>query len=257
MREYTILRLNGGFASSYGREASTKRRPTGTLPGKSWLVGLLGRIAGLDDGKDEDVDTLYQWQRRLRSASIVVHQGTLFTDYQNAHPRKNLEKHVPTGLLYDPSDPWSKGDNKQIWKTYICDHDVIVALRFDDEHLPSPEEVYSWSLRPARVPYVGRQCCTLARPLSSAGRPRKARSAAEAALSAAVEVIEADYPDAKEEDRLDYLLDATWDEGEGPSVTEEGYAASHLISDLRLWEIFNHGGSRSVVSGKLSFEDFV
>jgi hypothetical protein len=260
MAEFAILRLAGGPASSFGVEAGPSLRPVGAVPGRAALTGLIGRMAGLHDRSRADLDELERWQRSIRYAAVVVNEGVPYTDYQNAHfsdgPRYKPGNDGNLGV--SDFDPWGelnkkrKRENKQIWKDYLSGHDVLVAVHFQGDDLPSPDEILSWAMAPSYMPYIGRMNCLPAAPMVmlSHRQPVVAEHGLQAALDAAQTLVLDEYPRmARKVGELGFH--AQWDVGCGPDMAEGNVAVVHRVSDIRLWEEFCHGGSRNVMVGRV------
>lgn len=229
-----ILKLEGPMAS-FGDVAVDEVRPTATHPFKSMIVGLIGNALGYKRTEGERLESL---QDAIRVASRIDRAGGVMTDYQTALTNDQN----PLRPTFIGKDVWTsrpvnlrtRNNDKnaiQIWRDYLVDASVTVAVSCDDESFL--EFIAAKVKKPERPLFLGRKACPPTRPIF------------EGMVDAAT-LVEA-------------LRHAPHTEGRAGSypvrteASEKGDMKGHwrefLVRDLKNWKNSFHAAERPVVEG--------
>lgn len=177
MREYLILRFSGPL-QSWGDVALDPRRPTRRFPARSALAGLLASALGW---RYEDGMRTNSLQDSLDYAVREDEPGTVILDYQIA----NLGAMPDRGWTrwgVERRGGSAREDPQPLFKEYLADARLSVALGLLDDASVSLDEVESALRRPARPLFLGRKSCPPISPLLERDARRRAASAIEALL---------------------------------------------------------------------------
>jgi CRISPR system Cascade subunit CasD len=160
-----ILRLEGPLVS-FGAVAVDEVRPTAHHPFKSMIVGLLGNALGY---KRTDPESLDRLQAGFIMASRIDRPARLMTDYQTVWMGNvGRQSFVETGGW--TSRPvhvrTAKDDTIQVYRDYLLDTSVTVALAFADADLG--DCVITKLKKPERPMFLGRKSCPPSRPVFEA-----------------------------------------------------------------------------------------
>ena len=151
MNEYLILKLQGPM-QAWGEHSFEGLRPSGNIPTRSALLGLLGACLGIGRNKADKLQAL------ANSVGFAVRKDDRFpmvkiTDYHTVRDARveysGLKKH----------------ETIQTWREYLLDAQYTVALWNHDGALVSLNNLETAVKQPAFTPYLGRRSCPLARPL--------------------------------------------------------------------------------------------
>lgn len=221
---WLVLRLSAPMMS-FGAVAIDQVGPTARWPGASMLTGLLGNALGWDWGDRAAHQAL---QDRLRFGAMEMRAGDRLTDMQNAQlgakDRGWTTRGAPegrTGASYDA--PHRRR------RDYLLDADYRVVLALDPADAAPTLDLIADALdRPARPLFLGRKPCLPTRPLR-AGEVRGTT------VHDALDALDREGP-----------RPAAWPAGEGPPGTRVIDTA-----DTRVWSSGLHGGTRTVVEGKV------
>jgi CRISPR system Cascade subunit CasD len=221
---WLVLRLSAPMMS-FGAVAIDQVGPTARWPGASMLTGLLGNALGWDW---DDRAAHQALQDCLRFGTMELRAGDRLTDTQNAQLGANdrvwTTRGKPegrTGASYDA--PHRRR------RDYLLDADYRVVLALDPaDAAPTLDAIADALDRPARPLFLGRKPCLPARPLL-AGEVRGKT------VHDALNALGREGP-----------RPATWPVGEGPPGTR-----TIDMNDTRVWSSGLHGGTRTVVEGKL------
>ena len=161
-----ILKLEGPLLS-FGDVAVDELRPTARHPFKSMIVGLLGNALGYKRIEGQKLDKL---QASFNMASRIDRPGKVMTDYQTVMTTEKDAKN-PTfvgtgGWTSRPVHVRSNNETIQVYRDYVVDASVTVALSFKSEALL--EEVAVKLRRPERPLFIGRKACPPTRPIFEA-----------------------------------------------------------------------------------------
>ena len=158
MAEFVIFTLAapmGAFADLAGHE----RRHSGTWPGRSAVLGLVGAALGVRRDEASGQERLLRW----RTAVSVLSQGVAFRDFHTVQT-------VPTTRIKRPATrrealaALASGDNPLItWRDYRSDCAFGVALWGGE----GPDEVRMALARPHFTLYLGRKSCPLSAPAAA------------------------------------------------------------------------------------------
>jgi CRISPR system Cascade subunit CasD len=158
-----ILKLEGPLLS-FGDVAVDELRPTARHPFKSMIVGLLGNALGYKRVEGKKLDDL---QASFSMASRIDRPGRVMTDYQTVMTNEN-DPAKPTfvgtgGWTSRPVRLRTNNETIQIYRDYVVDSSVTVAIAFKDEAFL--EEVSGKLRRPERPLFIGRKACPPTRPI--------------------------------------------------------------------------------------------
>ena len=221
---WLVLRLTAPMMS-FGAVVIDQVGPTARWPGASMLTGLLGNALGWDWDERAGHQAL---QDRLRFGSMEMRAGDRLTDTQNAQLGANdrgwTTRGVPegrTGASYDA--PHRRR------RDYLLDAEYRVVLTLDPaDAAPTLDAIADALDRPERPLFLGRKPCLPTQPLR-AGEVRGAT------VHDALDALDRDGP-----------RPAAWPADEGPLGDR-----TLDIADTRVWSSGLHGGTRSVVEGKV------
>ena len=221
---WLVLRLSAPMMS-FGAVAIDQVGPTARWPGASMLTGLFGNALGWDW---DDRAAHQALQDRLRFGAVVLCEGDVLTDTQNAQLGANdrgwTTRGAPegrTGASYDA--PHRRR------RDYIVDASLRVVLRLDRKNEPPTIDDLADALdRPARPLFLGRKPCL---PSAALNGGFIEAPTVHAALDRWQRVGE--WP-------------AMWPAHEGPQG-----ARTLDMADTRVWSSGLHGGTRTVVEGKV------
>lgn len=151
MNEYLILKLQGPM-QAWGEHSFEGLRPSGNIPTRSALLGLLGACLGIARNKLDKLQALAD------SVGFVVRRDNRFpmvkiTDYHTVQDARveysGLKKH----------------ETIQTWREYLLDAQYTVAVWNHDGALVSLDNLETAVKYPVFTPYLGRRSCPLTRPL--------------------------------------------------------------------------------------------
>lgn len=155
MAEFVIFTLAapmGAFADLAGHE----RRHSGTWPGRSAVLGLVGAALGIRRDEASRLQSLSSW----RTAVSVLSRGVVFRDFHTVQT-------VPTARIKRPATrrealkALGSKDNPLItWRDYRSDCAFGVALWGGE----GAEDVRKALVRPYFTLYLGRKSCPLSAP---------------------------------------------------------------------------------------------
>ena len=161
--EVLILRLDAPLLS-FGTVAVDETRPTGELPGRSLLTGLLANALGW---YHQDAEALQRLQERLVYAVRQERPGQLLEDYQTVDLGQDFLRQGWTSRGRPDGRGGAFKTGTHIRKRhYLADAAFTVALLLDPpEEEPTLEQVERALLMPARPLFLGRKACLPSRPL--------------------------------------------------------------------------------------------
>jgi len=151
MNEYLILKLQGPM-QAWGEHSFEGIRPSGNIPTRSALLGLLGACFGI--GRNE----MNKLQALADSVGFAVRRDERFpmvkiTDYHTVQDARveyaGLKSH----------------ETIQTWREYLLDAQYTVAVWNHDGALVTLDNLEAAIKCPVFTPYLGRRSCPLARPL--------------------------------------------------------------------------------------------
>ena len=234
MRRWLVLRLEAPLPA-FGGVAVDHIGPVRDFPGASMLTGLIGNALGWSY---TDGPLLQSLQQRLVFASRIDREGSRLTDLQS--------------VLLSPADagwttrgtPETRASSSYAGphirrRDYLSDARVSVVLHLSREADPPRLRDIARALDfPERPLFIGRKTCLPSIPLLPPGAARRVDAAtAHAALRA--------LPGTGR-------YRASWPGGEGPEASGQGACVTSHLPDRRNWITGLHGGSRSVVEGRIS-----
>jgi CRISPR system Cascade subunit CasD len=159
---WLVLRLSAPMLS-FGAVAIDHVGPTARWPGASMLTGLMGNALGWEW---DDHAAHQALQDRLRFGAVILREGDVLTDSQNASLGKAdrgwTTRGAPegrTGASYD--DPHRRR------RDYLQDADYRVVLTLAPvDVLPTLDVIAEALDRPARPLFLGRKPCIPTHPLN-------------------------------------------------------------------------------------------
>ncbi len=235
MRRWLALRLESPLAA-FGGLSIDKNGPTTDFPGASMLTGLCGNAMGWHWSDKQRHQAL---QDRIVFGARADRAGEPLTDMQNAHIGARDAGWTTLG------EPESRTGGPNTYKSphrrerdYHADLSMMVVLRLEPtHHTPDLDDLARAFRWPARPLFIGRKPCLPSAPIVGVEADRwiEAESAYEALR--------------KMKGSKDGMR-AMWPVGQGPETGGEVDAVTAAI-DLRNWRTGLHGGSRTVVHGRL------
>ena len=207
------LRLTAPLLA-FGGVAIDHVGPTRDYPAASALTGLFGNALGW---RREDGLAHQALQDRLEFGALILRQGRMITDSQNAKLAKDDRGWTTRGSPDERAGATYDSPHRRR-RDYLCDHDCRVVLRLLDGEGPDLARLAAALDRPARPLFIGRKPCLPTSPLFAGWLHAPD---VEGALRA-----------------LGLPGRAFW-----PDTTD---TATHDVSDLRNWVSGLHGGSRSI-----------
>jgi len=160
MKEYLVFRLYGPMAS-WGQAAVGGERPTGLVPTRSAIVGLLAAALGIKRESEAELQALQQ------SILIAVKQcvpSSLMRDYHTSQVPSFNKKVVHRSRKSELGE--DKLNTILSSRDYRCDGLWVVALSLTEQANVSLQQLYDALLRPTFPLYLGRKSAPLALPLS-------------------------------------------------------------------------------------------
>ncbi len=220
-RRWLHLRLAAPLVS-FGDVAVDHVGPTRDFPAASALTGLLANALGW---RREAADAHRALQDRLVFGALVVAQGVLLTDVQNAKLDGGDRGWTTWGRPDERAGATYEAPHRRR-RDYLADHDCRVVLRLLDADEGPDLEVLAAALeRPARPLFIGRKPCLPAAPL----------------LVGWVEGAD-----------VRQALAALGLPGRALWPASERGGTSYDVTDRRNWRTGLHGGSRRVSEGELA-----
>jgi CRISPR system Cascade subunit CasD len=217
------LRLSAPLLA-FGGVAIDHIGPTRDFPSTSALTGLLANALGW---RREDAPSHQSLQDRLIWAALIVRQGRVLTDNQNAKLEGN-EKGWTTWGKPDERAGATYDSPHRRRRDYLADHDCRAVMRLLPGNGPDLDQLAAALDRPARPLFIGRKPCLPSAPLLAGHIEGETPQGALLALG---------LPGR-----------ALWPmNGE----TQDGMALSTDLQDLRNWTSGLHGGSRQVCEGNI------
>lgn len=219
--QWLHLRLAAPLVA-FGDVAIDHVGPTRDFPSASALTGLLANALGFDRAETEAHQAL---QDRLIFGALVVWQGRLLTDNQNAKLEANDRGWTTWGRPDERAGATYDSPHRRR-RDYLADHDCRVVLRLADGPKPAPDlnAIAAALDRPSRPLFIGRKPCLPSAPLL---KGRVEAATVRAALVA-----------------LGLQGRALWPAGEGGGTDLN-------VSDIRNWATGLHGGSRRMTEGDI------
>jgi len=235
-RRWLILRLEAPLLA-FGGVTIDYVGVTRDFPALSMLTGLIANALGwrrTEWEKHQDLqDRLVFAARRDREEDAGI-----LTDMQNARLEKN-DKGWTTRGEPEGRDGASYGAPHRRKRDYHMDARIMVALRLKPEAAePDLDRVAAAFERPVRPLFIGRKPCMPSAPLLW----RADVQAPDAYTALARATGETDAPEK--------TMRAIWPLGEGPDAGVDVFRVLDL-PDLRNWRTGLHGGTRTIVEGRV------
>lgn len=212
------LRLSAPLMA-FGGVAIDHVGPTRDFPSASALTGLLGNALGWQRTQGAAHQAL---QDRLEFGAIIVQQGRLLTDMQNAKLGGNDRGWTTWGRPDERAGATYDSPHRRR-RDYLADHDCRAVMRLLPGDGPDLETLAAALDRPARPLFIGRKPCLPSAPLFAGWVTGDDARTALAGLGLPGRAI--------------------W-----PQTDD---TASSDIADLRNWVSGLHGGSRRICEGIL------
>ena len=198
--------------------------PTRDFPAASMLTGLFGNALGWhwSDGPAH-----HALQDRLIFAARIEREGRLVTDSQNAKLEKSDRGWTTRGTAEGRFGASYDAPHRRR-RDYLADAQVLVVLRLAPGDGPTLEALAGALDTPARPLFIGRKPCLPTRPIQAGWCEAPDAHSALTAVGTAQQAR------------------AQWPATEGP-------AGDRVIDipDQRNWRSGLHGGSRSIVQGRM------
>lgn len=159
MQDYLVFRLYGPLAS-WGTAAVGEERPTGQVPSRSALLGLLGAALGI---KREDESSQQELQTSVQFGIKQLSAGSLLRDYHTTQvpPQRSKVVHLTrrAELCAD------KQETILSQRDYRCDGLWVVAVWLTEKSAYTLSDFQKALQRPVYTLYLGRKSCPVAAPL--------------------------------------------------------------------------------------------
>jgi CRISPR system Cascade subunit CasD len=215
------LRLTGPLLA-FGGVTIDHVGPTRDVPAASALTGLFANALGW---RREEAAAHQALQDRLVFGALVVRQGRVLTDNQNAKLEANDRGWTTWGRPDERAGATYDSPHRRR-RDYLADHDCRVVVRLLPGDGPDLEALAAALDRPARPLFIGRKPCFPTGPLCAGWVEAATVELALRALELAGRAV---WPLDSDHDR---------DGGTGSD-----------LADLRNWNSGLHGGSRRVCEG--------
>lgn len=212
------LRLSAPLLA-FGGVAIDHVGPTRDFPSTSALTGLLANALGW---RRENGPRHQSLQDRLIWAALIVRQGRVLTDNQNAKLEGNDKGWTTWGTPDERAGATYDSPHRRR-RDYLADHDCRVVMQLEPGDVPDLDQLAAALDRPARPLFIGRKPCLPSAPLL-AGR------------------VDAETPHAALL-ALGLPGKALW--------PMDGQTEGADLQDLRNWTSGLHGGSRQVCEGHI------
>jgi CRISPR-associated protein Cas5/CasD, subtype I-E/ECOLI len=207
---------------AFGDVAIDHVGPTRDFPAASALTGLLANALGL---RREETSAHQALQDRLVFGAMVIRQGRLLTDIQNAKLEANDRGWSTWGRPDERAGATYDTPHRRR-RDYLADHDCRVVLRLlDAETGPDLNRLADALDRPARPLFIGRKGCLPSAQL---------------------------FAGWLEGETVRKALEAIGEAGRAIWPAEEGGGTIRDLNDVRNWRIGLHGGRRRVSEGEIA-----
>lgn len=242
--DYLTFRLYGPMAS-WGQPAVGGDRPTGPVPTRSGLLGLLAAALGIKRDNERELADL------RTSVNFGIKQtvpGSLIRDYHTTQVpsvnRKFTYRSRKSELSEDKVNTILSG------RDYRCDGLWVVAVTLSDKAVYSLEQLKDALVKPVFLLYLGRKSCPLSLPLMprvvtaenlkvalDTKYPPVTRSEKEDRLwfSANKQVTyywQGGTKDLDQTDRRDILITRPWDEPVNRDRWQFSQRVQHQLTDM-------------------------
>lgn len=161
--DYLVFQLYGAMAS-WGEPAVGGNRPTGSVPTRSAILGLLASALGIDREREDQLQALQ------RSVCIAVKQyapGTVIADFHTVQvpsSSRNVKHRSRRSELQEP-----KLNTILSRREYCCDGLWVVAICLSDkvDGFITLNDIDGALRKPKFMLYLGRKSCPLSNPLQT------------------------------------------------------------------------------------------
>jgi CRISPR system Cascade subunit CasD len=227
---HLLLRLEGPLMA-FGDVAVDETRPTARFPTLSMVTGLIANALGLDRANPEDIQEL---QDSMTIASRLDRPGNRERDYQTALLNSKDTIWTTRGRVAERGGASSGEFTAQMEKGYLADASITVAIGMPQEML---DRVISALDKPFRPIFLGRIGCPPSCPVMLGAVD-------------ATDVLDA-LRKAPASPDANTTMEAQW-----PCGLRGGTPFRTVsVTDVRDWKKGFHGGTRSVVEGKIELEE--
>ena len=248
-----ILHLQAPLMS-FGTPQVDQIGPTGEFPTLSQITGLLANALGYTHGA---ADRLQDLQKRLSIASILVHPGDEFEDYQTVdlgQPHLRDPAWTSRGRTeHREGGATAKYGTHIRRRRYRTDSSALTAASLTPAgRTPTVTDLAAALIAPARPLFIGRAPCLPATQLY-VGTIDDA-----ADLKQALQLVPKTFPDRWAD--MSHGTDpeahhpAEWPASDDTLMTDDG-ATTHRVVDQRDWLNQLHGGERVVARRALKLND--
>lgn len=252
-RRWLIVRLEAPLMA-LGGVAIDHVGVTRDFPALSMLTGLFANALGwarTEARKHQSLQDRLIFAARREAESYV---GVL-RDMQNVQDLEDEKRGWTTrGKPEERGGGSLKGTHRR-QRDYHPDALVAVVLSLSQPHLtPTLDELADALDRPKRPLFIGRKPCLPSAPLrhrSAGGHSFIEAVSAHAALSSLSRMRYANEASSTETVREEVALRAIWPASEGPA-SGPGVDRATALADRRNWVSGLHGGTRSVVEGRIA-----
>ena len=157
MRSYLILRLAGPM-QAWGQQTFEGTRPTGRIPTRSGLLGLLGACLGIRRDDSSALQTLADSVRfAVRCDELILNERRIpVTGLRDYHTVQNARQDY-RGL--------KSHETIQTWREYLCDAMFTVVIWLTPQAKMTLQMLEDAVRKPHYTPYLGRRSCPLTHPL--------------------------------------------------------------------------------------------
>ena len=162
MTEFLILKLQGPM-QAWGEHSFEGTRPSGNLPTRSALLGLLGACLGIrrhEFGRLQNLADSVLFAVRKDTRRVA----TLWGEVKSLSVIKMTDYHTVKDAREDYIGLKSH-ETIQTWREYLLDAEYTVAVWSSEEATVTLSELENAVRQPVFTPYLGRRSCPLAQPL--------------------------------------------------------------------------------------------
>jgi len=160
MKDYLILKFQGPM-QAWGEHSFEGLRPSGYVPTRSAVLGLLGACRGI---RRENKSKQEELADKLAMAVRIDQRKVSGNERKTLMHRKMTDYHTIQNARKDYHG-LNMHETIQTWREYLMDAEFTVALWERNGVTSIIEELEKAVKKPSFTPYLGRRSCPIARPL--------------------------------------------------------------------------------------------
>lgn len=151
MQDYLILKLQGPM-QAWGGHSYEDFRPSGSFPGLSAVLGLLGACLGIDRDDRQGLQALADGVEYAVRADRCAQASSKLVDFHTVLEARKVDGSVSKYPVVSRRE-------------YLCDAQFTIALRLKPDATITLVALAEAVRRPVYTPVLGRRSCPLTRPL--------------------------------------------------------------------------------------------